>query len=214
MSKGLSSFVIIAIVVVVVLAAVGGALIVSHMHGSGTIPSPKPQNTTNSNTTAKNVSSPSSNLTISVPGTPLPYSKATNTVYITLIAEDISQPFNLNGTSDGKMVIYVPTGANLNITFVNEQSLPHNLNLVMNNTPIPNSADIGLNGKILFQLGTNMSSYQYSGIMNGQSVNGVYKDIQAGYYWLCCGIDTHAESGMWIVVVASSNVSAPYVIVN
>jgi sulfocyanin len=208
--RAISTYIIVAIIIIiVVVAAVGGYIaLTAGKHSSTTI---TPNTTTTKPPTTSNTTT--TNTTSTLPGRPLPFSKSTDTVQIVLVAQSIQNPFNLNGTSDGSMIIYVPVGSNLNITFINQQSLPHNLNLVLNNTVSPNNADIGQNGKILFQLGANMSNYQYNGLMSGQSANGVYSSIQQGYYWLCCGIDTHAESGMWVVVVASLSVSTPYVVV-
>ncbi|BFI75630.1 sulfocyanin [Sulfurisphaera ohwakuensis] len=144
----------------------------------------------------------------------LPYNPSNKTVFITLVTLSSGPTFNFNGTDFGAMVIYVPAGWNLYITFINQQSLPHNLNLVANDTSTPNSANIAADGKILLTIGASSSDYQTTGIMSGQSASGLYTDIPAGIYWLCCGIAGHAESGMWVVLVASPNVTTPYVIIS
>ncbi|WP_221290549.1 sulfocyanin [Stygiolobus caldivivus] len=147
----------------------------------------------------------------SAPKATLPYNPNTKTVYITLVSLSSGSPFNFNGTSFGSMVIYVPAGSNLQITFINQESLPHNLNLVQNTTASPTS-NLGDDGKILLTIGASSSDYTVNGIVNGQSATGTFSDIPAGTYWLACGITGHAESGMWVVLIASPNVSTPYVV--
>lgn len=153
--------------------------------------------------------------TSSSPKTTLRYDANNKTVFITLASLSTGSPFNFNGTSDGSMIIYVPAGSNLYITYINEESgLPHNLNLIANNTPTPNSANIAEDGKILLTIGASSSNYETNGLISGQSASGIYSDIQEGTYWFACGIAGHAESGMWVVLVASSNVTTPYVVIS
>ncbi|WP_126450191.1 sulfocyanin [Sulfodiicoccus acidiphilus] len=145
----------------------------------------------------------------------LPYDNSTKTVYIKLVTlSSSSSQFNFNGTSFGSMIIYVPAGWNLNITYENQESLPHNLNLVQNNTAIPQSGDIAEDGKILLTIGATSSTYQLQGLSGGQSASGLYQDIAPGDYWFACGITGHAASGMWVDVVVSPSVTQPYVVVS
>lgn len=145
----------------------------------------------------------------------LRYNANNKTVFITLATLSSGPTFNFNGTSFGQMIIYVPAGWNLYITYINQESgIPHNLNLVANDTPTPNNANIADDGKILLTIGASSSTYEYDGISNGKSASGIYTDIPPGIYWLCCGILGHAESGMWVVLVASNNVTVPYVVID
>jgi sulfocyanin len=164
----------------------------------------------------QSLTSPSSSSTTATTGPsqiPLKYDTSTKTVYIVLVTTTTGPTFNFNNTNFGHMIIYVPAGSNLNLTFINQQSIPHNLVLVQNTTAVPDSPDISRDGKILLEVGTSMSNYQYSGPSGGQSASGVYDSIPAGVYWLACGIAGHAQSGMWVDLVASQNVSSPYVVV-
>lgn len=154
----------------------------------------------------------SSSTSSSPPKTTLPYNPSNKTVYITLVSLSSGSIFNFNGTSFGSMVIYVPSGSNLQITYINQESLPHNLNLVKNTTATPTS-NIADDGNILLTIGASSSDYTVNGLLNGQSATGTFNDIQTGTYWLACGIIGHAESGMWVVVVASPNVTTPYVVI-
>ncbi|BFH73123.1 sulfocyanin [Sulfurisphaera javensis] len=152
--------------------------------------------------------------TSTTPRHTLKYDPTNKTVFITLVTLSSGPTFNFNGTDFGSMVIYVPAGWNLYITFINQESLPHNLNLIANDTATPNSPNIASDGKILLTIGASSSDYETTGIMSGQSASGLYTDIQPGIYWLACGIAGHAESGMWVVLVASSNVTTPYVVIS
>jgi sulfocyanin len=145
--------------------------------------------------------------------TTLPYNPSNKTVYITLVSLSSGSNFNYNGTSFGSMVIYVPSGSNLQITYINQESLPHNLNLVKNTTATPTS-NIADDGNILLTIGASSSDYTVNGLLNGQSATGTFNDIPTGTYWLACGIIGHAESGMWVVLVASPNVTTPYVVIS
>ncbi|WP_338598781.1 sulfocyanin [Sulfolobus tengchongensis] len=141
---------------------------------------------------------------------PLKYDSTNKTVFLTIAVLTTGPSFNFNGTSNGQLVIYIPAGWSIYVTYINEQSLPHNLILLENDTATPNNADVGQFGKILYIVGATTSNYQTTGISSGQSVSGLWGPINAGTYMLVCGILGHAESGMWAVVVASPNVTTPY----
>jgi sulfocyanin len=140
------------------------------------------------------------------------YDASNHTVFLTVVAESSGNPFNFNGTSDGQLKIYIPAGWTLIITFINQESIPHNVVIVQNDTATPNSADVGSDGNLLAFIGTTSSSYTSQGISSGQSASGSVT-LSAGYYWLCCGILTHAESGMWAVIISSTSVTTPYAII-
>ncbi|AHC52287.1 sulfocyanin [Sulfolobus acidocaldarius SUSAZ] len=145
----------------------------------------------------------------------LPYSNSNKTVFLTIVTESSSNvnQFNFNGTSSGSLVIYIPAGSTIVVKFINQESLPHNLILLQNSTPTPQSPQITSDGKIIDLVGASISNYDVNGISGGASAEGVWGPISAGYYMLVCGITGHAASGMWAVVVVSDNVTAPYAIV-
>ncbi|MEM3204009.1 MAG: sulfocyanin [Saccharolobus sp.] len=140
----------------------------------------------------------------------LKYDSSNKTVFLTIVVLTSGPAFNFNGTSNGQLVIYIPAGWSIYVTFINQQSLPHNLILLQNTTATPNNADVSQFGKILYIVGATTSNYQSTGISSGASDSGLWGPINAGVYMLVCGILGHAESGMWAVLVASSNVSTPY----
>ncbi|QKR00273.1 sulfocyanin [Metallosphaera tengchongensis] len=184
------SYVVAFIVAVVVLSA---AIISIYQYHSLSAPT----NTTSTSTTPSRVT--------------LPVISSNKTVVVYLVALSSASTFNLNGTSFGQMTIYVPSGDNIEVKFTNQESLQHNLLLVMNDTPTPNAADLSSDGKILMYVGTSSSSYTIQGLSSGQTAVGVYGPLSSGTYWLACGISGHAESGMWVNLVVSSNITSPYV---
>lgn len=135
---------------------------------------------------------------------------ANKTVFLTIAVLTSGPTFNFNGTSNGQLKIYIPAGWSVYVKFVNEQSLPHNLILLQNTTATPSNPDVGQFGKILYVVGASTSNYQTSGISSGQLDSGLWGPLNAGTYMLVCGILGHAQSGMWSVVIVSSNVTTPY----
>ncbi|TRM81701.1 sulfocyanin [Sulfolobus sp. A20-N-F6] len=160
---------------------------------------------------SKPVSTASTTTTSTSSQLPLKYDSSNKTVFLTIVVLTSGPAFNFNGTSNGQLVIYIPAGWSVYVTYINYQSLPHNLILLENNTATPNNADVAQFGKILYIVGATTSNYQSTGISSGQSVSGLWGPLNAGTYMLVCGILGHAESGMWAVVVVSSNVTTPYV---
>ncbi|ADX86320.1 sulfocyanin [Saccharolobus islandicus] len=141
---------------------------------------------------------------------PLNNNSANKTVFLTIAVLTSGPTFNFNGTSNGQLKIYIPAGWSVYVKFVNEQSLPHNLILLQNTTATPSNPDVGQFGKILYVVGASTSNYQTSGISSGQLDSGLWGPLNAGTYMLVCGILGHAQSGMWSVVIVSSNVTTPY----
>ncbi|AWR99106.1 sulfocyanin [Metallosphaera hakonensis] len=186
------SYVVAFIVAIVVLSAAIISIVQFH-----TLSSPSTSNTTTTSGPTK---------------VTLPVIASNKTVVISLVALSSASTFNFNGTSFGQMTIYVPAGYSLELKFTNQESLQHNLLLVMNDTPTPNAADLSSDGKILLFVGTSSSAYTIQGISSGQTAVGVYGPINPGTYWLACGISGHAESGMWVNLVVSQNVTTPYVV--
>ncbi len=96
----------------------------------------------------------------------------------------------------------------------NTESLPHNANIVQNNTPIPNSINISSDGKIILYVGDGPSNYYSSGVSSGNEASGMLENIPAGYYWIACGLPGHAKNGMWVDLIVSSTISTPYAIIS
>jgi sulfocyanin len=160
------------------------------------------------------LSAPPTTTTTSMQKNLLPYDNASKTVFVTIESLNTGNPFNFNGTSNGALIIYIPAGYKLSLTYINLQSLTHNLILLQNSSPTPNNADIAKFGTIITAVGTSASSYQTNGISSGQKDTAVSPTLNQGTYMLVCGILGHAESGMWAVVVVSSSVSQPYYVIS
>ncbi|ARM75277.1 sulfocyanin [Acidianus manzaensis] len=152
--------------------------------------------------------------TTTTPGLPsgavaLPYDASNHTVFLNIVSLSTGNPFNFNGTSGGQLHIYIPAGWTVIVTYTNQESIPHNFNIVQNSTTTPNNANIGADGKIIFSVGTTSSTYETNGISSGASASGS-TSLPAGIYWFACGIAGHAESGMWGVIISSTSITTPY----
>ncbi|TRM76692.1 sulfocyanin [Sulfolobus sp. D5] len=141
----------------------------------------------------------------------LPYNPSNKTVFLYIVAESSSNPFNFNGTSDGNLHIYIPAGWTVIVYFTNEEGLPHNFLIIQNTTATPGT-DVGQDGNILLYVGATSSNYLYNGISSGQTASGSIT-LNPGVYWFACGVEGHASSGMWGVIEVSSSITTPYAIV-
>lgn len=139
---------------------------------------------------------------IPVGATPLPY---TGSVVFALV----SSGFNFNGSSRGSAIIYIPAGWGVEIMYMNNHTIPHSIALVRNNTAVPQSSDIGSDGVVI---ASQPPSYR-TGIPPGQIANLTVASVSEGIYWIACGVPGHAAGGMWIILVSSRNVSAPYIVI-
>jgi sulfocyanin len=111
---------------------------------------------------------------------------------------------NYNGTSNGKLVLTVPVGATVQITFKNQGALPHSLQVIPPANPLPATA---LSAPAF--PGAQIPNPQ-AGIMKGQTVNVQFTAAKAGKYLMICGFPGHALLGMYATfVVAPSPTAAP-----
>jgi len=145
-------------------------------------------------------------------GNKLPYDASSKTVYVTLDTRTANYDFN--GSTKGKLVIYIPAGWNLVIKYVNKDpgGLPHSVGIVANNTPTPKNADLTKDGKLIAwapdgKLG--VSGFK-EGIGPDETTVMEASSIQKGVYWIACGVPGHGISGMWIILVSSDAVTEPY----
>jgi|GEM_PF-717268 len=210
------------LVVLVLVAGIAGAVAITQLSHktSPTLNTTKPPvtNTTHpvnvstsppvNNTTKVTSTSNSSNTTLKLPpgAEQLKFDAQNKTVFIYLTVTSANGYINYNGTTYGSLKIYVPVGWNVYLTFYNQAPLNHGLALIENNTEMPNQPNVLQDGKVLLLLGYDNGN----GIPAGFSVSGLYQNISAGYYWLACPVFGHAESGMWVDLIASNNVSIPY----
>jgi sulfocyanin len=143
----------------------------------------------------------------------LKYDNSTKTVYLILDTSTTGPQFNFNKTTNGNLIIYVPNGFQLNIKYINYQSLTHNVVIIKNSTAGPfTQTDVSKIGQIIAIVGADQNNYLFQGPTNGQSATGVTPPLQSGIYIIACGISGHAASGMWAVLVVG-NVQEPYAII-
>ncbi len=111
---------------------------------------------------------------------------------------------NYNGTSNGKLVLTVPVGATVQITFKNQGTLPHSLQIIPPKSPLPATA---LEAPAF--PGAQIPNPQ-AGITKGQTVNVQFTAAKAGKYLMICGFPGHALLGMYATfVVAPSPTAKP-----
>jgi sulfocyanin len=111
---------------------------------------------------------------------------------------------NFNGTSNGKLVLTVPVGATVQLTFKNQGVLPHSLQIVRPVSPLPATA---LSAPAFPDA---QIPNPQAGITKGQTVSVKFTAAKAGKYLMICGFPGHALLGMYATfVVAPSPTAQP-----
>lgn len=145
----------------------------------------------------------------------LPFEASNRTVFLTLVAERSSSiPYNYNDTQYGHMEIFMPTNWTLDLTFVNQEGITHNAVLIKPDVAIP-TFNLVSDGVILAEIPRNALGGSF--LVSGESGSAVVEDLPSGTYWIACAMSfptPHAESGMWIVLQVSNNVTTPYYVTN
>jgi sulfocyanin len=143
--------------------------------------------------------------------TKLPYDASSKTVYVVL---DTRKNLDFNGSLRGALKIYIPAGWNLEIKYINSpgDGLPHSVGIIKNNTALPKSSDPSRDGELLAWAPDSSQGKTgfLLGVDPGESTSLKVSSLAEGVYWIACGVPGHATGGMWIVLVASSQVSEPY----
>jgi sulfocyanin len=144
---------------------------------------------------------------------PLPYDLSNRTVFLTLVAvADIMLPYNFNDTRFGHMVIYVPANWSLRLVFQNREGFPHSAVLMQANAPSP--IIIEPTSNIIAQIPHDAINGGF--LLNGESGSVTVNDLAPGKYWVVCAFNypvPHAEEGMWVVLIVTSQVSTPYFVI-
>jgi sulfocyanin len=116
---------------------------------------------------------------------------------------------NFNGTSKGQMVITVPLGAMVQITFKNQGTLPHSLQIIPPTNPLPATA---LSAPAF--PGAQIKNPQ-AGITKGQTATVQFTATKAGKYLMICGFPGHVLLGMYAnFIVAESPAAKPAMKIN
>src|SRR5262245_36676789 len=135
----------------------------------------------------------------------LSYDSTTKTVTFKLIAGltgGAKSPFNFNGHTDGELLLTVPAGSTVVMPFVNDDGTPHSAEIITAEGPLPNMADDPATPRAYTR---NVSQ----GLAQGEKDIMRFKAESAAEYRIFCGVPGHGQSGMWIRLVVSSDVSAP-----
>ncbi|MEM1611553.1 MAG: sulfocyanin-like copper-binding protein [Sulfolobales archaeon] len=196
--RAISTTTAIIAIVVIILAVVLIALYIQNISRTGGYQTTSP---------------PAQTTPSSAGGTKLPYDASSKTVFVTL--ETVTTQLDFNGTSGGRLVIYIPAGWNLEITYYNKDpTLSHSVGIIKNTTAKPKSTNPTKDGQLIAWApdSSKGESGFIEGIDPGQSTVLKASSVAEGIYWIACGVPAHAVGGMWIVLVSSSSVSEPYYI--
>jgi sulfocyanin len=119
----------------------------------------------------------------------------THTATLTLVAAytNALNGFNFNGYGNGKMVITIPVGYRVTVSFSNKSSVPHSAVF----TPYSQK-----NRTSTFPLAFKGSTSPdpTSGITSGTPQRFTFTASRAGTYALVCGVPGHEAAGMWDVL--------------
>ena len=144
---------------------------------------------------------------------PLPYSLQNRTAFITLVAvADPMLPYNFNDTRFGHLVIYVPANWTIQLFFENREGFPHSAVLMNANAPSPTI--IEPSSSIIAQIPHDAVNGGF--LLNGESGSVTVHNLAAGKYWIVCAFNypvPHAEEGMWVVLIVTSEVNTPYFVI-
>ncbi len=134
--------------------------------------------------------------------TPLPHPA----YELTLVAGQTSAAggFNFNGYSGGEMILTVPVGWRVVVTFVNASVVPHSAEVVPYAAQQPDAARRpAFPGAATPSLDT--------GLPRGARATFSFVATRAGTYEFVCGVPGHAVAGMWDLLIVSRAATAPHV---
>jgi sulfocyanin len=124
----------------------------------------------------------------------LSWDAAAHTATLTLIAgyNDTQSGFNFNGAGNGRMVINVPVGAHVKVTFRNKGSLPHSAVITAwRHRTSTSGFPAAFTGS--------GSPNPTSGLTAGTTQQFSFVAGTVGRYALDCAVPGHAAAGMWDV---------------
>jgi len=124
------------------------------------------------------------------------------TVHLTLISgwNNANAGFNYNGAAHGQMVVTVPLGDKVTVTFKNNVGTPHNVDIIPYTQPLPG------NGLAPAFAGASSPLPQFKpGAPPAGPQTFSFDATKAGRYMMICGVPGHALAGMWDTFVVSSS---------
>ncbi|MDB5075326.1 MAG: hypothetical protein JWO42_1505 [Chloroflexi bacterium] len=125
-------------------------------------------------------------------------------VHLTLTAgwNNTNAGFNFDGAAHGQMVVTVPLGSTVDVTFTNKaQGTPHNMVVIPYTQSLPaSSASPAFPGAA-----TPAPRFRPGGLPQSGGAAQTFSFVagKAGRYMLICGIAGHAIAGMWDTLVVS-----------
>ena len=124
----------------------------------------------------------------------LSWDASTHTATLTLIAgyNNTQSGFNFNGAGKGNMMISVPAGTHVQVTFSNKGSLPHS-------AVITSWSNRSGTGSFPTAFSGSSSPNPASGITAGTTQHFSFTAAKEGTYALVCSVPGHAAAGMWDV---------------
>jgi hypothetical protein len=141
-------------------------------------------------------------------------------VHLTLIAgwNNANVGFNFNGGAHGKMVVTIPLGDTVDVSFTNHaKGVPHNVEII----PYTTNPIAGRVNPPAFK-GAETPSPQFrpgQGGQGGRPSFGSSKPLtfsfvanKDGKYMIICAISGHALAGMWDTMIVSSSAKAGSVV--
>jgi sulfocyanin len=122
-----------------------------------------------------------------------------HTVTLTLTAaySNATGGFNFNGDAKGKMVVSVPVGYRVNVTFTNKSTIPHSAVITAYSKRMAASGFTPAFSGAETQNPT-------SGITKGTTQRFTFTANKVGTYALVCAVPGHAVGGMWDVFKVTS----------
>jgi sulfocyanin len=125
-------------------------------------------------------------------------------VHLTLISgwNNVDGEFNFNGAAHGGMVVTVPLGDKVVVAYTNAASVPHNVDIIRYQTPLPSKGGApAFPGATTFKPGTPVAG-------KGVRQTATFVASKAGRYMIICGVPGHAAGGMWDTFVVSPTAKA------
>lgn len=129
----------------------------------------------------------------------LSWNSAAHTAKLTLVAglTGALGGFNFNGYGNGKMVVSIPRGYHVTVTFSNKTAVPHSA--VITSYAARNAT---INFPLAFP-GASLPNAQ-TGITAGKTAQFSFTASKTGTYAIVCAVPGHAEQGMWDVFKVTS----------
>ena len=107
------------------------------------------------------------------------------------------------------MVIYVPANWSLTLVFLNREGFPHSAVIMEATGPSPTI--IEPSARILAQIPHDAINGGF--MLQNESGSVTVNHMTPGTYWIACAFNypvPHAEEGMWVTLVVSTQLSTPY----